>query len=77
MMKAGSWRAPEGYISSAEAALRSGYTIGQIRVLAKQGRLLARSIGNKWLIDQRALDLFVANRKRRPKMGRPARERQG
>jgi hypothetical protein len=70
------WREPpEGYVTTAEAALRSGYTIDQIRSLAKTGRLLGRNVGNRWLIDGLALDAFVTNRNSRPKRGRPARRK--
>jgi hypothetical protein len=72
MAKPAIWRAPpDGYISTAEAAHRSGYTIGRIVILAKTGRLLARHVKGKWHIDERALDAFVANQERRPRRGRP------
>jgi hypothetical protein len=67
------WREPPaGYVTTAEAALRTGYTSGQIVTLAKNGRLLGRHIGNRWFIDGLALDAFVTNRNSQPKRGRPA-----
>jgi excisionase family DNA binding protein len=66
---------PEGYVTTAEAAQRSGHTRKQIATLAKSGRLLARHVGTRWFIDRLALDAFVANRKyrkSRPKRGRAA-----
>jgi excisionase family DNA binding protein len=54
-----------GYISTEEAARRAGYTVGHIAVLAHSGRLLARRVGRRWLIDERALEAFVSNRLRR------------
>jgi excisionase family DNA binding protein len=54
-----------GYISTEEAARRAGYTVGHIAVLAGSGRLLARRVGPKWLIDERALEAFVTNNLRR------------
>ena len=50
-----------GFISTEEAARRSGYTVNRIFVLAQRGRLLARRVGRRWLIDERALEAFVAN----------------
>jgi hypothetical protein len=73
MGKLASWRgSPGGYITTAEAALRSSYTIVQIATLAKTGRLLGRRVRGRWFIDGPTFDAFVANRKRRPKRGRPA-----
>jgi hypothetical protein len=63
--------AGEGYISSEEAARRSGYTIHHIGLLARSGRLQARRVANRWFIDERALDAFVTNRETRSKRGRP------
>ena len=57
---------PEGYITTAEAAQRSGYTTVQIVALAKTGRLPGRRVRGRWLIDGPTLDAFVANRKSRP-----------
>jgi hypothetical protein len=74
MGKLASWRgSPEGCITTTEAALRSSYTIVQIATLAKTGRLLGRRVRGRWFIDKLTLDAFIANRKRRPKRGRPAR----
>jgi hypothetical protein len=63
---------PSGYISSEEAALRSGYTLDHLRVLARGGRLLARHVGQRWFFDERALEAFLTNRETRPKRGRPS-----
>jgi len=68
---------PEGHISTAEAARRTGYTTEKILNLAKAGRLLSRLVVGRWFIDELSLKAFVANRKRRPKRGRPASGRQG
>jgi hypothetical protein len=62
---------PAGYISTEEAALRSGYTTIYLAYLARNGRLLARQVRRQWFIDQRALDAFVTNQETRPKWGRP------
>jgi hypothetical protein len=62
---------PEGYITTAEAALRSGYTMERVVTLAKDGRLLGRLVGSRWFIDGLTLDAFVTNRKSRRKRGRP------
>jgi hypothetical protein len=62
---------PAGYISSEEAALRSGYTNRYLIDLARIGRLQGGRVGYKWFIDERALDAFVINRKARTKAGRP------
>jgi hypothetical protein len=62
---------PEGYISRTEAAHRSGYRVDQIRIFARNGRLHARRVINRWFINERALDAFTANRATRPKRGRP------
>jgi excisionase family DNA binding protein len=59
-----------GYISTEEAARRSGYHVNHIAVLAHSGRLLARRVGRRWLIDERALEAFVTNKRGR-KRGRP------
>jgi hypothetical protein len=76
MAKPANWRAPrDGYISSADAAHRSGYTIEQIVNLAKTGRLLAHHVSGKWHIDERALDAFVVNQEMRPRRGSPVRSR--
>jgi hypothetical protein len=67
MAKSANWRGPPaGYITSAEAAQRSGYSNNQILILVNTGRLVARLVGNRWFIDELALDAFVANRKTRP-----------
>jgi hypothetical protein len=67
------WREPpDGYVTTAQAALRTGYTTEQIVTLAKNGRLLGRHIGNRWFIYGLALDAFVTNGKSRRKRGRPA-----
>ena len=50
-----------GYISTEEAARRSGYSVSHISVLSRNGRLLARRVGRRWLIDEQALEAFVAN----------------
>jgi hypothetical protein len=68
---------PEGYITTADAAQRSGYTMEQVVTLAKNGRLLGRLVGARWFIDGLALDAFVANRKSRLKRGRAAHRRFG
>ena len=59
-----------GFISTEEAARRSGYHVNHIAVLAHSGRLLARRVGRRWLIDERALEAFVTNKRGR-KRGRP------
>ena len=72
MAKLTNWRGPPaGYLSIAEAATRSGYTIDQLQHLARSGRLLARRVNTKWYIDDRSLDAFIANRESQPKRGRP------
>jgi excisionase family DNA binding protein len=63
--------APAGYISSDEAALRSGYTNRYLMDLARVGRLQARRVGQRWFIDEQALEAFVINRETRTKAGRP------
>ena len=63
--------APAGYISSEEAALRSGYTNRYLMHLARTGRLPARVVRRRWFIDERTLDAFVINRAARTKAGRP------
>jgi excisionase family DNA binding protein len=63
-----------GYISTEEAARRAGYTVGHISILARSGRLLARRVRGRWLIDERALEAFATNelaRKHGRKRGRP------
>jgi hypothetical protein len=72
MAKLASWRTPEGYITTTEAARRSGYTMEQIANLAKSGRLTGRHVRNRWFVDALALDAFVANRNSRPKRAGPA-----
>ena len=73
MGKLATWRgSPEGYITTAEAALRSSYIIVQIATLAKTGRLLGRRVRGRWFVDGLTLDPFVANRNSRRKRGRPA-----
>jgi hypothetical protein len=62
---------PAGYISTDEAALRSGYASRYLIDLARSGQLLARKVVRKWFIDERALDAFLINRKARTKLGRP------
>jgi hypothetical protein len=62
---------PAGYISSEEAALRSGYTNRYLMDLARSGRLQGLRVMHKWFIDERAIDAFVINRKTRTKAGRP------
>jgi hypothetical protein len=59
------------YISSAEAARRSGYSISGIQHLVSRGRIEARRKGMRWLIDVVSLDAFVRNRQARSKRGRP------
>jgi hypothetical protein len=71
MAKLANWRAPEGYITTTEAARRSGYTIEQIANLARSGRLTGRHVRNRWFVDGLALDAFLANRNSRPKRGEP------
>ena len=61
----------DGYISSAEAALRSGYTADYLKTLARSGRLQGRRMANRWFIDVQSLDALLANRETRPKRGRP------
>jgi hypothetical protein len=74
MDKLANWqRPPEGYVTSAEAARRSGYSIDQIVTLAKTGRLPGCLVRRRWFIDGFTLDTFLANRRLRPKRGRPAR----
>jgi Helix-turn-helix domain len=63
--------APAGYISSEEAALRSGYTNRYLMYLARTGRLPARVVRRRWFIDGQALETFLTNRETRPKRGRP------
>jgi len=76
MANLANWRQPpEGYITIAEAVLRSGYSKSGIVTLAKNGRLLGRLVGTRWYIDGLMLDAYVANRKSRPKRGRPAKTR--
>jgi len=76
MAKSTKWRAPpESYASSGKVAHRSGYTVEQILNLGQTGRLLARKFRGKWLMDERSLAAFVANRETRPKRGRPAQRR--
>jgi hypothetical protein len=65
--------APAGYISTEEAALRSGYTINHLAELARTGRLQARLVWRRWFIDEQALETFLANRATHPKRGRQAR----
>jgi hypothetical protein len=52
---------PAGYISSEEAALRSGYTNRYLMDLARSGRLQGLRVMDKWFIDERAIDAFVIN----------------
>jgi hypothetical protein len=63
--------APAGYISTAEAALRSGYTNSYLIGLARSGRLRGLRVRYKWFIDERALEAFMINRETRTKVGRP------
>ena len=73
MANLANWREPPaGFITTAEAALRSGYSNSAVVTLAKNGRLLGRLVGTRWYIDGLTLDAYVANRKSRPKRGRPA-----
>jgi hypothetical protein len=65
----------QGYVSSAEAAARIGYSVNQINYLARSGRLRGRFVGKRWFINERALDAFVANRKSQAKRGRPIQRR--
>jgi hypothetical protein len=64
--------APAGYISSEEAALRSGYTNRYLMHLARTGRLPARVVRRRWFIDEQALETFLAHRETRSKRGRPS-----
>jgi hypothetical protein len=59
----------EGYIWSSEAARRSGYSVTHIVNLVRTGRLLGRKQGTRWLVDERALNAFLANREGRTKRG--------
>jgi hypothetical protein len=63
--------APGDFISTEEAALRSAYSIAQIRYLARCGRLQARRDNGKWLIAAEALRAYLFNRPIRSKRGRP------
>jgi excisionase family DNA binding protein len=69
--------AGSGYISTEEAARRAGYHVNHIGLLARSGRLLARRVGPKWQIDERALEAFVTNKlgrkRRRPRRAASAR----
>jgi hypothetical protein len=69
--------APAGYISSAKAAFRSGYTNRYLMYLARTGRLQARLVWRRWFIDQQALETFLTNRETRPKRGRPRKSTPG
>jgi hypothetical protein len=68
--------APAGYISIKEAALRSGYTIPHLAVLARSGLLPACRVVRNWFIDERALGAFLSNRETRIKRGRPRKPRE-
>jgi hypothetical protein len=59
----------ERYIWSSEAARRSGYSAPHIVNLVRTGRLLGRKQGIRWLVDEQALNAFLANREGRTKRG--------
>jgi excisionase family DNA binding protein len=65
--------AGEGYLSTSEAARRGGYAVSHISNLVRSGRLLARRVGNRWLVDENALEALIVNREVRRKRGRPRR----
>jgi len=45
----------EGWITAAEAAALTGYTVPHIRRLARQGRIEAQKVGRDWLIGRESL----------------------
>jgi len=59
------------HLTAIEAARRSGMTDSNIRKLVKQGRISGQQHETGWVIDERSLASFVANRQHRAKRGRP------
>jgi excisionase family DNA binding protein len=63
------------YLTTIEAAHRTGMTGSNIRKLVKQGRIWGQRHGTDWIVDEQSLAGFVANRKNRTKRGRPSKRR--
>ena len=49
-----------GWVTTAQAAHRSGYSATHIRVLAHQQRIQAQKVGRQWLIQSRSLQAYQA-----------------
>ncbi len=63
--------AGEHYITLAEAARQSGFTVNYLYTLVRYGRLRGKRTTNRWLVDEQAMQAYVANRSTRPRRGRP------
>lgn len=56
------------YITSGEAALILGVTIGRIRQLLLKGTLTGKHFGRAWMVDRRSVERYAASgRKPGPK----------
>ena len=49
------------HISAKAAAIYSGYSLQYIRRLLRLGKLAGKKLGQLWLIEKQALDIFLVN----------------
>ena len=58
-------------MTTKEASAKAGLDRAYIRRLLESGKLSGRKVGRDWLVDDKSLEYYMANR---PRIGRPKRE---